>query len=346
MPDVRPAQPLALDPDPALHELLEAIRRGGREAYRRLLELLRELQDARARQRRCYKQALAELARVQGVVLGNVGVYRRRLRRPRDAHRTPRPRSPRRSSARASWPRRCAAAATGCRCCAAITAQTLAGVAGEEQVLVFAERVRCLRQLAAHAARAPRRRGARRRRLASPAREFEALKRRFTAGEFPVLCLSRDRARGPQPPERLGARATSTCRGCPTGLEQRVGRAARPGAARGCGADLHPLHPRRRDRARRLRARPARRRAPPDPRLLRRRRAPPSRRSPPSSARSPARSPTARTTPATPAPPPGCASPPACSAAEPPTTTIGGSLHARISLTFVYTEAYVACIRR
>ena len=26
-----------------------------------------------------YKQALAELARVQGVVLGNVGVYRRRL---------------------------------------------------------------------------------------------------------------------------------------------------------------------------------------------------------------------------------------------------------------------------
>src|SRR6185503_17551188 len=30
MPDVRPAQPLAVEPDPALHELLEAIRRGGR----------------------------------------------------------------------------------------------------------------------------------------------------------------------------------------------------------------------------------------------------------------------------------------------------------------------------
>ena len=53
MPEVRPAQPLALDPDPALSELLDAIRRGGREAYRRLLEVLRELKIARGRQRRC-----------------------------------------------------------------------------------------------------------------------------------------------------------------------------------------------------------------------------------------------------------------------------------------------------
>ena len=43
MPDVRPAKPLAIDPDPALQQLLEAIRQGGREAYRRLLEVLREL---------------------------------------------------------------------------------------------------------------------------------------------------------------------------------------------------------------------------------------------------------------------------------------------------------------
>jgi hypothetical protein len=28
------------------------------------------------------------------------------------------------------------------------------------------------------------------------------------------------------------------------------------------------------------------------------------------------------------------------------TTTIGGSLHARFSLAFVYTQAYVACLRR
>ena len=48
MPEVRPAQPLALDPDTALQELLDAIRQGGREAYRRLLEVLRELKTLEA----------------------------------------------------------------------------------------------------------------------------------------------------------------------------------------------------------------------------------------------------------------------------------------------------------
>jgi hypothetical protein len=75
MPEVRPAEPLALDPDPALRELLEAIRRGGREAYRRLLQVLRELKSVEAGGA-MYRQALAELARAQGVVLGNVGVVR------------------------------------------------------------------------------------------------------------------------------------------------------------------------------------------------------------------------------------------------------------------------------
>ena len=82
-----------------------------------------------------------------------------------------------------------------------ITAQTLAGVAAEEQVIVFAERVWCLRQLArtlverhgveAHVADGQ---------VKPP--EFEALKHAFTGGEFPVLCLSRIGARGPQPAER------------------------------------------------------------------------------------------------------------------------------------------------
>ena len=85
MPDVLPAKPLALDPDPALHELLEAIRAGGREAYRRLLEVLRELKRLESGTA-MFKQALAELSRVQGVVLGNVGVYLDASRRPRDAH--------------------------------------------------------------------------------------------------------------------------------------------------------------------------------------------------------------------------------------------------------------------
>ena len=37
------AEPLAIDPDAALAELLEAIRHGGRCAYRQLLGALREL---------------------------------------------------------------------------------------------------------------------------------------------------------------------------------------------------------------------------------------------------------------------------------------------------------------
>ena len=71
-----------------------------------------------------------------------------------------------------------------------MTAQTLAGVAGEEQVIVFGERVWCLRQLA----RTLRERHGVEAHVADGSivgHEFEVLKRRFTGGEFPVLCLSR-----------------------------------------------------------------------------------------------------------------------------------------------------------
>src|SRR6202008_4127896 len=112
-----------------------------------------------------------------------------------------------------------------------ITAQTLAGVAAEEQVIVFGERVWCLRQLAqalrerhgveAHVADGSITTG-----------EFETLKRRFTAGEFPVLCLSRIGHEG----HNL-QNASVLCHldlpWLPSGLEQRVGRAARPGAVHG-----------------------------------------------------------------------------------------------------------------
>src|SRR4051812_44721534 len=74
MPTVRPAEPLALEPDPALTALLEAIRTGRRVAYRRLVEVLRELKTLEP-DGELYKRALSELARAQGVVLGNVGVY-------------------------------------------------------------------------------------------------------------------------------------------------------------------------------------------------------------------------------------------------------------------------------
>jgi hypothetical protein len=72
---------------------------------------------------------------------------RRRLRRPRDAPaltRRARPRPVTRTAGqRGDARRRRRPAAAG-----GITAQTIAGVTGDEQVLVFAERVRCLRQLA------------------------------------------------------------------------------------------------------------------------------------------------------------------------------------------------------
>ena len=138
---------------------------------------------------------------------------------------------------------------------------------------MFGERVWCLRQLAAtlrdrHGIEAHVADGSITR------REFETLKRRFTAGEFPVLCLSRIGHEG----HNL-QNASVLCHldlpWLPTGLEQRVGRAARPGAARAHVQTYIPYIRGGGDRARRLRARRARRRAPPDPRQLRRR---PSRR--------------------------------------------------------------------
>ena len=228
MPEVRPAQPLALDPDPALAELLDAIRQGGREAYRRLLGVLRELKALEAGTG-LYRQALAELARAQGIVLGNVGVFV-------DASVDPETLMHSKAALAVALVRQGLVAEAmrgggdGLPLLRGITAQTLAGVAGEEQVIVFAERVWCLRQLARtlcerHGIEARAADGS------IGIGEFEELKRRFTAGEFPVLCLSRVGQEG----HNL-QNASVLCHldlpWLPTGLEQRVGRAARPGAAR------------------------------------------------------------------------------------------------------------------
>ncbi|HEV2753323.1 MAG TPA: hypothetical protein VGV36_05745, partial [Solirubrobacteraceae bacterium] len=74
MPDVRPAQPLAIEPDGALADLLGAIRDGGRAAYRRLLEVVRELKGLE-KGSELYQQALVEMSRAQATVLGNVNVF-------------------------------------------------------------------------------------------------------------------------------------------------------------------------------------------------------------------------------------------------------------------------------
>ncbi|RKQ90846.1 helicase-like protein [Solirubrobacter pauli] len=229
MPDVRPAQPLTLEADTALTELLDAIRQGGREAYRRLLELLRELRELEPGSP-IYKQALAEIARVQGVVLGNVGVYV-------DASVDPETLTHSKAALAQGLCRQGLVAEAmrgggdGLPLLRGVTAQTLAGIAGEEQVLVFAERVRCLRQLAStlrnrHGVEAHVADGS------LTGRDFEALKHRFTGGEFPILCLSRVGQEG----HNL-QNASVLCHldlpWLPSGLEQRVGRAARPGAVRG-----------------------------------------------------------------------------------------------------------------
>ena len=228
LPDVRPAQPLALDPDPALAELLDAIRRGGQEAYRRLLGLLRELKSLEAGSE-LFKRALAELARAQGVVLGNVGVFV-------DASVDPETLTHSKAALATALVRQGLVAEAvrgggdGLPLLRGVTAQTLAGVAAEEQVIVFGERVWCLGQLA----RTLRERHGVEAHVADGSittHEFETLKRRFTAGEFPVLCLSRIGHEG----HNL-QNASVLCHldlpWLPSGLEQRVGRAARPGAAR------------------------------------------------------------------------------------------------------------------
>jgi hypothetical protein len=229
MPQVRPAEPLALEPDAALAELLEAIRSGGREAYRRLLAILRELKRLEPGGE-LYKRALAELARVQGVVLGNVGVYV-------DASVDPETLLHSRAALAKALARQGLVHAAmrgggdGLPLLRGITAQTIAGIAGSEQVIVFAERVRCLRQLAGtlrerHGIEAHVGDGS------VPRAEFEQLKQRFGAGEFPVLCLSQVGHEG----HNLQTASVLVHLDIPwlqTGLEQRVGRAARPGSRRG-----------------------------------------------------------------------------------------------------------------
>jgi hypothetical protein len=230
MPEVRPAEPIIVEPDTALTELLEAIRKGGHDAYRQLLGVLRELKRLE-HGTQLYQQALVELSRCQGVVLGNVGTYV-------DASIDPETLlSSKAALAQALTRQGLVDAAVrgggdGQPTLRGIVAQAVAGIVSEgEQVIVFADRVRCLHQLATtlndrHGVEAHVADG----RITE--REFEALKHRFVAGEFAVLCLSKIGQEGHNL-QNASTIVELDLPWVPTGLEQRVGRSARPGNTRG-----------------------------------------------------------------------------------------------------------------
>jgi hypothetical protein len=230
MPDVRPAEPIIVEPDGALSELLEAIRTGGQHAYRRLLEVLRDLKRLE-HGTQLYQQALVELSRCQGVVLGNVGVYV-------DASVDPETLVSSKAALAQALTRQGLVSAAirgggdGQPTLRGVVAQAIAGIAAEgEQVIVFADRVRCLHQLAnalnerhgieTHVADG---------RIDEHA--FDELKRRFVAAEYPVLCLSKIGQEGHNL-QNASTIVELDLPWVPTGLEQRVGRSARPGNRRG-----------------------------------------------------------------------------------------------------------------
>ena len=138
-----------------------------------------------------------------------------------------------------------------------ITAQTLAG----DRRRGAGARVRRARPLPAPARRARCASATASRRTSPTARVTRprlrgASSTRFSAGEFPVLCLGPVGQRGPQPPERLGASCHLDLPWLPD-RPRAARRARRPPRRRArLGADLHPLHPRRRHRARRLASSP------------------------------------------------------------------------------------------
>jgi len=241
LPEVLPAKAIAIDPDPALNELLEAIRTGGQRAYRRLLEVLRDLkhlQHAGQSGTGLYKQALAELSRAQATVLGNVGVFVAASTEPASLLHSKAALA--QALVRQGLVERAMhGGGDGLPTLRGIVAETIAGVVGNgrgptrsgddgEQVLVFAERVPALRYLAdtlrdRHGVIANVADGS------LSVAEFEELKRAFTNGDVDVLLLS--------PIGREGH--DLQCAGCvvhydlgwtPQQLEQRIGRVVRPGS--------------------------------------------------------------------------------------------------------------------
>jgi len=233
MPDVRPAEPLAITADAALQELLEAIREGGREDYRRLLAALKRMkaiEEQQGKKTDVYKKAMAEVSRWQAFVLANVNVFV-------DASVDPETLLHSNAALAQSLVHTSKVEAAvrgggdGLPTLRGIVAQTLARAAVDEQLLVFAERTRPLHQLSRTlkerwGMEAPVGDG-----KLKPA-EFEDVKSRFIAGEFPILLLSPVGNSGHNLQNASGIMHLDLP-WVQTGLEQRVGRSGRLGNTRG-----------------------------------------------------------------------------------------------------------------
>ena len=229
LPDVRAAQPIAVEADPALQELLYAIRTGGQAAYEALLVALEALKCSEEHSG-AYYAALGEVRRCQGLVLGLVGVFV-------DASIDPATLKHSRSTlAQALVHQGLVDAAmvgggNGLPTLRGVVADALAAIVADQQVLVFADHVRCLHQLCGtlrdrHGVRAHVADGS------LKLREFDELKARFQGGEFEVLLLSSVGQEG----HNLQMASTLfhlDLGWVPGGLEQRVGRSARPGNPHG-----------------------------------------------------------------------------------------------------------------
>jgi hypothetical protein len=226
LPRMLPAEATPIEPDPALARLLKAAREGGEQAFRSLLEVLHTLKTT-DKHSELHQAAMREFASKQGIVLGIVdtfvdisvdpetllhskGLLAQALVRDGLVHDAMK------------------GGGDDLPLLRSVNAQTLAERAPEEQILVFAERVRCLQQLAstlcdrygveAHVAHGG----------VKPS-EFQELKYRFSAREFPIFLLSQVGHEGHNLQVASG-NVHLDVPPVPDGLEQRVGRSERIGS--------------------------------------------------------------------------------------------------------------------
>jgi hypothetical protein len=227
MPDTLPAEALGVDADEALAELLREIRDGGVQAYRQMRSMLAQISSMGDAPEAELKAARAELSRWQGMVLGNVGVYVAASVDP-EALMSSDSLLAKSLVRSGSVQRAMRAGGNGMPLLRAVTAESVAKISTDEQVIVFCDRVVALRRLGAairdvHAIDA---------RVADGSTgeaEFAELKRAFQAGEYPVLCLSKVGQKG----HNLQGASSIVHYDLPwldVDLEQRVGRAVRAGS--------------------------------------------------------------------------------------------------------------------